>query len=95
MLLLTIAAVSTLVAFFFYHRTIVMKLQHACMNLETNFEFMEHIIEMLRMQQAEMEKAVAINSVSQKANKKKKGRPVNPNSAHQKRLRAKLKKTNG
>lgn len=92
MLFVTIAALGSLVAFFFYHKTVVMRLKNDLMDIE----YIDSLIEVLKVEQAHVEESIKMLAASQEASKKtgkkKRGRPVNPNSAHQKRLRAKLKK---
>jgi uncharacterized protein (DUF2147 family) len=93
MLFVTIAALGSLVAFFFYHKTVVMRLKNDLMDMEV----INDMIELLKLDQAHMESSIKMITATQEANKKtrkkKKGRPVNPNSTHQKRLRAKLNKS--
>lgn len=88
-MLLAITAVGGLVAFFFYHRGVVTKLEQSLANFEAELDYIEDVLQLMRLQYTELEKMVTPRSqVKRVANTaKKRGRPMNPNSARQKKLK--------
>ena len=83
-----ITAVGGLVAFFFYHRFLITKFEQSLLNFEAELDYMEDVINLMRVQYVELEKMITPRSQTKKPAKKKRGRPMNPNSARQKKLRA-------
>ena len=90
MLFVTITAVGGFVAFFFYHRMMVTKLEQSLMNFEAELDYIEDVLQTVRIQITEVERVVFRRSRVKPAVKsaKKAGRPMNPNSARQKKLNA-------
>lgn len=89
MVFVAIAAMGGLVAFFLYHRIVVTKLEQSLANFEAELDYIEDVLQLMRLQYTELEKMVTPRSqVKRSANTaKKRGRPMNPNSARQKKLK--------
>lgn len=89
MLVASILSVGALVAFFFYHRVVMTKFERSLINFEAELDYMEDVIQTVRLHIAEMEINQIRRSQVKKTVKtvKKAGRPVNPNSARQKKLK--------
>ena len=87
MLFAAITAMGGLVAFFFYHRAIVTRLERSLANFEAELDYIEDVLQLLRLQYTELDKMVTRRSQVKRAPKMKVGRPVNPNSVRQKKLR--------
>ena len=89
MVFAAITAVGGLIAFFFYHRVIVTRLERSMVNFEAQLDYMEDVIQLIRLQYTELDKMITPRSQVKKTGKKKAGpgRPVNPNSVRQKKLR--------
>lgn len=87
MVFAAITAMGGLVAFFFYHRLVVTKFEKSLANFEAELDYIEDVLQLMRLQYTELEKMVTPRSQVKKAPKKKIGRPMNPNSARQKKLR--------
>jgi hypothetical protein len=89
MVVVSILSVGALVAFFFYHRVVMTKFERSLINFEAELDYMEDVIQTVRLHIAEME----INQIRRsrtapaKKSDKKRGRPVNPNSVRQKKLK--------
>ena len=82
-----ITAVGGFVAFFFYHRVIITRIETSMINFEAELDYMEDVVMNLRKQCSELESMVAPRSQVKKSFKRKRGRPMNPNSIRQKKLR--------
>jgi hypothetical protein len=87
MVVLSIVLISALVAFFLYHRLVITKLEQSLANFEAELDYMEDVIQTTRLHVSEMELAQIRRSQVKKAAKKR-GRPVNPNSVRQKKMKA-------
>jgi hypothetical protein len=87
MVVLSILSVGALVAFFFYHRYVITKFEYSLLNLEAELDYIEEVIQTMRLHISEMELAQIRRSQVKKAAKKR-GRPVNPNSVRQKKMKA-------
>lgn len=85
MVFLALTAMLAMVAFFFYHRLIVMRLERYLQNFETEIDYLEDAIKHLRNQFEEKSLKVSIKST--KPAKRKRGRPINPNSIRQRKLK--------
>ena len=87
MLSVAILAVGGFVAFFFYHRVMVTRLEKGMIELEAHLDYCEEAIDTVRFQLAEIE----VNQIRRsqvKKTAKKRGRPVDPNSIRQKKMKA-------
>jgi hypothetical protein len=82
-----ILAVGGFIAFFFYHRVIITRFERSMINFEAQLDYMEDVIQLIRLQYTELDKMVTRRSQVKKTPKKKVGRPMNPNSIRQKKLR--------
>ncbi len=87
MVVLSIVLISALFAFFLYHRIVITKLEQSLANFEAELDYMEDVIQTTRLHVSEMELAQIRRSQVKKAAKKR-GRPVNPNSVRQKKMKA-------
>lgn len=89
MVFAVITAVGGLIAFFFYHRAVVTRFEQSLLNFEAELDYMEDVIQLLRVQYSELDRMLAPRSEVKKMSKKKAGpgRPVNPNSVRQKKMR--------
>jgi len=87
MVFAVITAVGGLVAFFFYHITVVRRFEQSLLNFEAELDYIEDVLQLMRVQYAELDKMMTPKSQIKKTFKKKVGRPVNPNSVRQKKLR--------
>jgi hypothetical protein len=87
MVVVSILSVGALVAFFFYHRVVMTKFERSLINFEAELDYMEDVIQTTRLHVSEMELAQIRRSQVKKAAKKR-GRPVNPNSVRQKKMKA-------
>ena len=87
MVVVSILSVGAFVAFFFYHRYIITKLEYSLLNIEAELDYMEDVMQTMRLHISEMELAQIRRSQVKKAAKKR-GRPVNPNSVRQKKMKA-------
>ena len=88
MLVVSILSVGALVAFFFYHRYIITKFEYSLLNLEAEIDYVEDVIQTMRLHISEMEVNQLRRSQILKKTAKKRGRPVNPNSVRQKKMKA-------
>jgi hypothetical protein len=87
MVVLSIVLISALVAFFLYHRLVINKIENSLINFEAELDYMEEVVQTMRLHISEMELAQIRRSQVKKAAKKR-GRPVNPNSVRQKKMKA-------
>ena len=89
MLVVSILSVGALVAFFLYHRYIITKLEYSLMNIEAELDYMEDVMQTVRLHIAEMEinQIRRSKTVPAKKSGRKCGRPVNPNSTRQKKMK--------
>jgi hypothetical protein len=87
MVVLSILSVGAFVAFFFYHRHIITKLEYSLLNIEAELDYMEEVVQTMRLHISEME-LEQIRRSQVKRTAKKRGRPVNPNSVRQKKMKA-------
>lgn len=87
MVFAVITAVGGLIAFFFYHRAVVTRFEQSLLNFEAELDYMEDVLQLMRLQYTELEKMVTPRSQVKRAPKMKVGRPVNPNSVRQKKMR--------
>ena len=89
MVVVSILSVGALVAFFFYHRYIITKLEYSLLNIEAELDYMEDVMQTVRLHIAEIEVNQIRRSRTAPAKKsdKKRGRPVNPDSIRQKKLK--------
>jgi hypothetical protein len=89
MLVVSILSVGALVAFFFYHRYVITKFDYSLLNLEAEIGYVEDVVQTMRVHIAEMEvnQIRRSKTVPAKKSDKKRGRPVNPNSVRQKKLK--------
>jgi hypothetical protein len=87
MLVVSIAALGGLVAFFFYHKVVMIKLERTLLNFEAELDYMEDVLQTVRKQVTDLERMMTPRSQVKKAAKKR-GRPVNPNSVRQKKMKA-------
>lgn len=87
MVLVSIMALGGLVAFFFYHRAVTIRLENSLLNFEAELDYMEDVLQLMRVQYSELDKKLSTKSQAKKAPKRSVGRPMNPNSARQKKLR--------
>jgi len=90
MVVLSIVLISALAAFFLYHRLVITKIENSLINFEAELDYMEDVIQTTRLHVSEMELAQIRKSktVPAKISSKKRGRPVNPNSVRQKKMKA-------
>jgi len=90
MVVVSILSVGALVAFFFYHRYIITKLEYSLLNIEAELDYMEDVMQTVRLHIAEIEvnQIRKSKTVPAKKTAKKRGRPVNPNSVRQKKMKA-------
>ncbi len=86
MLVVSIVSVGALVAAFFYHRHVITKLEYSLLNLEAEIDYIEDVLLTVRNQTNELERMMTHRS-QVKRTAKKRGRPVNPNSIRQKKLK--------
>jgi type II secretory pathway component PulJ len=89
MLVVSILSVGALIAFFFYHRVIITRLEASMHNVVAELDYFDEVVQTIRGHITEMEanqirrsKTIAIKKSS-----KKRGRPVNPNSIRQKKMK--------
>jgi hypothetical protein len=91
MVFTTITAIGGFVAFFFYHRLIVGRLERGLYALEAHLDYNDEVLDMLRQHTSEMlgqmEASLVRKAKRTPKNNKKLGRPVNPNSVRQKKLK--------
>jgi hypothetical protein len=87
MVVLSILSVGAFVAFFFYHRYVITKFEYSLLNLEAELDYIEEVIQTMRLHISEMELA-EIRRSQVKRTAKKRGRPVNPDSIRQKKMKA-------
>ena len=87
MVFLSIAALGGLVIFFFYHKVVITRLETTFINFEAELDYMEDVIQTVRKQVTELERMTTPRSQVKKTTKKR-GRPVNPNSVRQKKMKA-------
>jgi type II secretory pathway component PulJ len=86
MVVVSILSVGAFVAFFFYHRYIITKIEYSLLNLEAEIDYMEEVVQTMRLHISEMELA-QIRRSQVKRTAKKRGRPVNPDSIRQKKMK--------
>ena len=87
MVFAAITAMGGLVAFFLYHRIVVTKFEQSLANFEAELDYIEEVLQLMRLQYIELEKMMTPRSQVKKTAKRKVGRPMDPNSARQKKLR--------
>jgi uncharacterized transporter YbjL len=89
MVVVSILSVGALVAFFFYHRVVITRFERGMIELEAHLDYCEAAIDTVRFQVAEMEvnQIRRSKTVPAKKSGKKRGRPVNPNSIRQKKMK--------
>jgi len=87
MLVVSIVSVGALIAFFLYHRYVITKLEYSLLNLEAEIDYLEDVLQTVRNQTNELERMMTPKSQVKKTAKKR-GRPVNPNSVRQKKMKA-------
>jgi len=86
MVVLSIVLISALVAFFFYHRLVITKIENSLINFEAEIDYMEEVVQTMRLHISEME-LEQIRRSQVKRTAKKRGRPVNPDSIRQKKMK--------
>lgn len=97
MVFLTITAITGFIAFFFYHRIFVLRLQHAVDLLQSDFASniskLDARVKGLQLDQIKLQQRILMTQASsipvKKTNKRKPGpgRPINPNSVRQRKMR--------
>ena len=87
MVVVSILSVGAFVAFFFYHRVVMTKFETSLFNFEAELDYMEEVVQTMRLHISEME-LEQIRRSQVKRTAKKRGRPVNPNSVRQKKMKA-------
>ena len=90
MVVVSILSVGAFVAFFFYHRVVMTRFERSLINFEAELDYMEEVVQTTRLHIAELELMMIPRSktVPAKRPAKKRGRPVNPNSIRQKKMKA-------
>lgn len=86
MVFATITAIGGFVVFFLYHRIVVTKFENSLANFEAELDYIEDVLQDVRLKYIELEKIMTPRSYVKRAPKKNSGRPTNPNSARQKKL---------
>jgi hypothetical protein len=86
MVVTTITAIGGFVAFFFYHRLIINRLEGTMFQMQAHLDYLEEVSDTVRYQIIDLEKMVIPRSQPKRITKKL-GRPVNPNSVRQKKLK--------
>ena len=89
MVVVSILSVGAFVAFFFYHRVVMTRFERSLINFESELDYMEEVVQTMRLHISEMELEQIRRSktVAAKRPAKKRGRPVNPDSIRQKKLK--------
>jgi hypothetical protein len=87
MLAVSILSGGICIALFFYHRAVMIRLERTLLNFEAELDYMEDVLQTVRKQITELERIMTPRSQVKKAAKKR-GRPVNPNSVRQKKMKA-------
>ena len=90
MVVVSILSVGAFIAFFFYHRVVMTRFETSLFNFEAELDYMEEVVQTMRLHISEMELAQIRKSktVPAKRPAKKRGRPVNPDSIRQKKMKA-------
>jgi hypothetical protein len=86
MVVVSILSVGALIAFFFYHRVVITRIETSMHNVVAELDYFDEVIQTVRHHVADVERMVTPRSQVKKSTKKR-GRPVNPNSVRQKKLK--------
>jgi hypothetical protein len=86
MVVVSIVSVGALIAFFFYHRVVITRLEGAMTSIIAELDYFDDVIRSIRLQVSDVERILTPRSQVKKAAKKR-GRPVNPNSIRQKKMK--------